>query len=154
MKVGSKLIRGSLGFDAVEEFLAEGGKADRSTVIGLTFGRLSEEKIEIGSVDILPIISIMTSEDGEDLLLLGAMGKILEDGILSGFMFINWHDDLEKEVFDIAGGDFARFEIFDDGLSLFRSDLSIAIGDGVDFLTISEIENNFVLLLFIWGNWQ
>lgn len=148
------MIRGSLSFDAVEEFLAEGGKADRSTVIGLTFGGLSEEKIEIGSVDILPIISIMPSEDGEDLLLLGATGEILEDGILSGFMFINWHDDLEKEIFDIAGGDFARFEIFDDGLSLFRSDLSIAIGDGVDFLTISEIENDFVLLLFIWSNWQ
>lgn len=143
-----------MSFDAVEEFLAEGSEADWSTVIGLTFSGLGEEKIEIGSVDILPIISIMTSENRENLLLSGAARKVLKNGILSGFMIINRHDDLKKEIFDIIGGDFAGFEVFDDGFFLFCGDFSVAIGNGVDFLTISKVEDDFVLLLFIGNNWQ
>ncbi len=74
-----ELIRGGLGGNARDEFFSEVSKAKGGAVVGLVLSGFTEEILEVGGADVLPVAGVVTGEDGEDLLLAGLGADSLED---------------------------------------------------------------------------
>lgn len=129
MEIFIILRGGAGGLNVFEELFAEFGETDWGAVIGLAFFVEAHEGTEVFSADLLPVVLVITTSNGEDLDHAAVFGDEGENAVDVEIGVVEGGGDVAEEGFEFGVADFVFFEKFEERLFLFGGDFDEVGGD-------------------------